>query len=47
MPIDIFKADQRVQKLTKELEQLRSSHPHERYTAIVEMEILEVRRFDR
>jgi len=35
------KAEQRVQKLTKELEQLRSSRPRERYTAIVEMEILE------
>jgi len=35
------KIEQRVQKLTKELEQLRSSRPRERYTAIVEMEILE------
>jgi uncharacterized protein (TIGR02231 family) len=35
------KIEQQVQKLTKELEQLRSSRPRERYTAIVEMEILE------
>ena len=35
------KAEQQAQKLTKELEQMRSSRPRERYTAIVEMEILE------
>jgi uncharacterized protein (TIGR02231 family) len=35
------KTEQQVQKLTKELEQLRSARPRERYTANVEMEILE------
>jgi uncharacterized protein (TIGR02231 family) len=34
-------AEQRLQKLTKELEQLRTSRPRERFTAIVEMEIIE------
>jgi uncharacterized protein (TIGR02231 family) len=34
-------AERRLQKLTKELEQLHSSRPRERYTASVEMEILE------
>ena len=33
--------EQRLQKLTKELEQLRSSRPRERYTAVVEVEVLE------
>src|SRR4030042_1235344 len=33
--------DRQLQKLTKELEQLRNSRPRERYTAVVEVEILE------
>jgi uncharacterized protein (TIGR02231 family) len=33
--------DRRLQKLTKELEQLRSARPRERYTATVEVEVLE------
>ena len=34
-------ADRQLQKLTKELEQLRNSRPRERYSAIVEVEVLE------
>ena len=34
-------ADRQLQKLTKELEQLRNSRPHERYSVIVEVEVLE------
>ena len=34
-------SEQHLQKLTKELEQLRSSRPRERYTSIVEVEVLE------
>ena len=34
-------ADRRLQKLTKELEQLRNARPRERYTATVEVEVLE------
>jgi uncharacterized protein (TIGR02231 family) len=33
--------DSQLQKLTKELEQLRSSRPRERYSAIVEVDVLE------
>jgi uncharacterized protein (TIGR02231 family) len=39
--IDRRGADRRLQKLTKELEQLRNARPRERYTATVEVEILE------
>lgn len=35
------KSEQRLQKLSKELEQLRASRPRERYTATVEIEVLE------
>jgi uncharacterized protein (TIGR02231 family) len=34
-------AERRLQKLTKELEQLRGSRPRERYTAAVEVEVLQ------